>query len=219
MANLTERAYNDYNKEIGRQFGQKFNIYRPPLGTTIDQTPTLVYSNKMFKVEKTGPILAQPGIYNLEYYAVFGDFSLLQKGDILVPQQDDSDTPVITFVSKSPSEGARGFRTSRICKIGTSKYDSDVVYSNVRFDFIPIGFPRSQFDELLPGAGADPIMGAILYARPNIQTYIAAPNNNQPYDVLGMYLTETDGTNEIRWVVRLIEVIGNIAKVSVVLDR
>lgn len=199
MDNNLESVYNDYNKEIGRLFGQSVNILRPPGGYTVDQTPTAVYSSQPFKVEKVGPILAQPGMYNMEYYAIFGDFSLLQKGDQIVPVEANSDTPITTFINKSPGEGARAFRSSRTCRITTS-LDEDNIYTNVRFDYLPTGYNRTQFDDLVLAAGGKPIRIAVMYSLPGLQDI-----NADNYDVIGLKLIETGGLHEQSWTVKFVE--------------
>lgn len=216
MDKFIRKAYEDYNKEIGKFFGQSVNVYRPPLGTTVNQSPTLVASNVSYKVEKTGPILSQPGLYNIEFYAIFGDFSAIQKGDILVPTDSTSDTPAVTVINKSPGEGTRGIRTNRTCRLirrrDPDSGTEDVIYSNVRFDFLPTSYQRTQFDELAVSAGASPSISVILYSLPNMQL------NRVLYDIEGVRLIESDGTTDVRWVVKLIEEIGNIMHLTLTQD-
>lgn len=198
-----ESLYLEYNKEIGRLFGQEVNIYRPPGGSTVDQSPTLVTSGS-FKIEKSGPILAQPGLYNIEYYSIFGDFTLLNPGDVLIPTDSDSSTPVTTFLSKSPGEEAKSFRTNRLCKLITNYSPESgaeqVVYSNVRFEFLPTGFPSNQFADLVLGRGVTPTMSVIMYKLPNMQQI-----NVITHDILGMRLIHTGGVQEVVYTIKLVE--------------
>ncbi len=211
-----KKMYEDFNREIGRKFfGQAIDLYRPPLGTTVNQTPAFVVSDS-YKVEKTGPILAQPGLYNIEFYAIFGDFPQLKRGDILLPTDPESDTPVVTVLSKSPGEGVRGFRTSRICRlvknISPEDGTEDVIYANVRFDFLPTAYQRTQFDDLAVAAGAQPTISAIMFSLPNMQM------NKVLYDIEGIRLIESDGTTDVRWVVKQVEEIGNLMHLTLTQD-
>lgn len=216
MDKFIKKAYDDYNKEIGRLFGQTISIYRPPLSTTVDQTPTLIASNVSYKVEKVGAILSQPGLYNMEFYAIFGDFSAIQKGDLLVPTDPESDTPVVTVISKSPGEGTRGIRTNRTCRlvkhIDSDTNVEDVIYSNVRFEFLPTAYQRTQFDDMAVAAGASPTISVVLFSLPNMQM------NKVLYDIEGVRLIENDGTTNVRWVVKLIEEIGNVMHLTLTQD-
>lgn len=211
-----KKAYDDYNKEIGKLFGQSCDIYRPPLGTIQDQTPSLVVSGVSYKVEKVGPILAQPGIYNTEFYAIFGDFSQIRAGDLIVPTDPESNTPIVTVINKSPGEGTRGFRTNRTCRliknISPETRIEDVIYSNVKFDFLPTAYQRTQFDDLAVAAGAVPSISALIYSLTNMQM------NKVIYDIEGIRLIESDGTTNVRWAVKQVEEIGNTMHLTLTLD-
>ena len=207
-----ESAFHQMHQELGRTFGQEINVYRPPLGTTVDQTPTLVLSTDSLKVERTGSKLAQPNMYSMEYYAVFGDYELVTPGDILVPQRVTSTTPITTFLSKSPGEESMSFKTSRVCSI-TEGSNFTSIYTNVRFDFLPTGFVRGIFDEYLQGTGSLPSHQVILYRLPNIQ------QNMMDIDIPGLFLIDTTGDQDIRYRITFAEEIGPLSRLTLVLER
>lgn len=209
MDPLLQDMFNEYQAQLGKLFGQSLNVYRPPLGVTVDQTPALVLPNVQIKVEKGRSDLAQPGIHNIEYYSIFGDYTQIQAGDILVPEDPTSNTPDVTFISKSPGEEAKGVRTSRTCNLITNFSPADgstnTIYSNVRFEFLPTGFPSNQFADLVLGRGSVPTISAIIYSLPNMQQV-----NVTAYDIAGVKLIDVSGVQPVTYTVKLVEEITPI---------
>lgn len=204
-----ESAYQDYRKELGELFGQSVSVLRPPGGTTIDQTPTTAYTSQKFKIEKTGPKLSQPGLYNMEYYAIEGDTSILQPGDILLP--DSGLTPPVTFIGRSTyGEEFIGFRTSRTCTISRTDSSDTNIYTNVYFDFLPTGFPRSQFDELGIGASTTPTKVAVIYTLSNFRDVNISAND---YEIEGLLFTDTSGSSSTEWRIKFAEEVGPITQI------
>lgn len=205
-----ESSYQDYRKEIGVIFGQSVTVLRPPGGTTIDQTPTTVYTAQTFKIEKTGPKLAQPGLYNMEYYAIEGDTSILEPGDILVPPAG-SLTPSVTYLGRSTyGEEFVAFRTSRTCTISRTSDSDTNIYTSVYFDFLPTGFPRSQFDELGIGASTSPTKTAVIKTLPNLRDVNI---NYDEYELEGLLFTDTSGNYNTEWRIKFAEEVGSITQI------
>lgn len=204
MEEALENLYNSFQADLGKLVGQSIDVYRPPYGTTVDQTPALIASGIKFKVEKGRPNLAQPGLYNIEYYSVFGDYTQILAGDVLVPTDPNSNTPPVVFLSKSPGEESKAFRAKRFCKLITNFSPEtglpNVIYSNVRFDFLPTGFPSNQFADLVLGRGITPTMSVIMFSLPNLQQI-----NVTTHDIIGMKLVHTGGAQEVTYTIKLAE--------------
>lgn len=210
MDPFLEQAYKDYRKELGTLFGQPVTVLRPPGGVTVDQTPTTAYTAQSFKIEKTGPKLAQPGFYNMEYYAIEGDFSILQAGDILLPESS-SLTPAVTCLGLSTNgEEFVGFRTTRTCTISRTDDSDTNLYTNVYFEFLPTGYPRSQFDELGIGASTSPTKVAIIRTLDNLRDVNIDPTE---YEIEGLLLTDTTGSNNTEWRVKFAEEVGPLTQI------
>lgn len=201
-------TFDKYQKKLASISGQTVNILRPNYSTIVN-TNTTVYTSIKLKMEVTTPKLVQGKFTNVEYYAVFGDRNKFQPGDIIVPTESTSSTPPVTVLHYSPLEEAIGFRTSRIGKI-TQSYVSpyDPVYENVYFDWVGTGYPGSIFGQELAGALGTPTKKIVLYTRTNIK-----PQSNTD-EVQGMRFVESDGTTEIRWVIKLVDQIGNITQLT-----
>jgi hypothetical protein len=205
MPNL-RKVFDKYNKKIAQLAGQNFALKRPDY-SVVDNTPATVLSSVKFKVEVAPPRLSQETFINVSYYTIFGDRKLLRAGDILFPlETTESTTPPVTVLNFSPIEECMGFRTSRVGKL---TYDIDTnVYTTVYFDWVGSGYPGSSFQETLSGALAIPTKKAVLFTRTSIK-----PQSNSN-EVQGMRLIETDGTTEVRWVVKLVDQIGNLTQLT-----
>src|ERR1700677_1251128 len=105
-----EGIFQYYQNQIAYLAGQQCNIYRPPQGYVVDQTPVLVQQGVRMKYEVAGVRFASPRLTNIEYYAIFGDRYLFQSGDIISSQESSSisTSPDIVVLNYSPIEEAIG---------------------------------------------------------------------------------------------------------------
>jgi hypothetical protein len=158
-----ESYYLKASRFIGLRYGQQCNVYRPPLGATVDQTPTLIYSGKI-KVEISTSRLSQALGSGIEHYTIFGRRDLFQKGDIIVPTGgSNTTTPPVTIASYSPLEECIGFKTSRI---GAIKNGTDNVFTNIYFDFVmDSNYPGSALNKELKDSLGVPSLQAIMFNR------------------------------------------------------
>lgn len=205
MPNLFN-LFEDGHKKIAKIAGQQVYILRPNY-TIQDNTPVFLNNIKLKAEKATAVSLVMPRFTNGEYFALFGDRSKFQPGDLIFPQDGTSSTPKMTVIQYSPLEEAIAIRTSRICKL--TRAIDDPIYENVYFDWIGQGYPGSSYGEQLAGALGIPTKKAILYTREGIQ-----PQNNT-YDIQGIRLIETDGDVQIRWKVKLVDQIGNLTQLTV----
>lgn len=198
------------HKKIALLAGQDITVSRPNYNI-VDNVPTTITSIKLKAEKATALGLAMPRFTHAEYYALFGDRGKFQPGDLLIPTNSQSSTPIMTVVNYSPMEEAIAVMTSRICKL--TKSIDDIVYDNVYFDWIGTGYPGSSYGEQLAGALGIPTKKALLFTRQGIQ-----PQMNE-YEIQGMRLIESDGDVDIRWKVKLVDQIGNLTQLTVEPDR
>lgn len=188
--------------ELAKRYGQRFGLYRPNY-SAVDNSLVFVQNIKL-KAEKTGPRLTQGEVARAEYYAVFGNYLKLQKGDVLVPIESHTTTPKLTIISYSRFEETVAVRLNRTGAIYRDLQDPPV-YTNVLFDWIAdSGFPGSTLAENIAGSLAIPTRKMITYTRDNIR-----PEMYLNGEVQGMYFVETDGNGTVTWDIKLVENIGN----------
>lgn len=199
-----------YETVIAKIAGQSCNILRPNYAVE-DNLPVSHLSNTKIKMEPVaGAKLAHATFPNVALYTIFGDRSKFQTGDIIQPNGSGSTTPPVTVLSYSPLEECIGFSTSRLGRL-CSDLNTDL-FLNVYFDWVSAGFPASTLPENLAGALGIPSKKAVLFSRPGF-----LPQNLQ--DSHGYRLVEVDGTREVRWVIKLIDVIGSLTQLTLEEDH
>lgn len=204
MANL-KKFFLKQQQKIADLAGQNCNIVRPAYGSAAN-TETTVASNVKIKVEVAQAKLSQSPYTSVTYYTIFGKRSLFQAGDIIIPDEPGSTTPPVTVVSYSPLEECMGVATSRIGKIcyTDGSLSSSDMYTNVRFDWVGPGFPLSPGIDYIKDLLAVPSKKAVLFTRTNLQS------QNNLSNMSGLRLVETDGISEVRWIIKVVDVVNNI---------
>lgn len=158
--------FQSYIKFYGEFSGDTYNILRPNY-SLVDNTPTPVYQNLVYRVDPSSAMFAEPKLRDVDWYEIFGDRDILQPGDILQKSTaDGGQTPLVTFAHSMPIKAGVGFRSTRLCNI-TNQFD-DVIYSNVYFDFMGVGFPGSSVNKKLEDSLRIPSTRIILFNRDNI---------------------------------------------------
>lgn len=177
--------FNKYQRMVGQKGGEAFNILRPNYAAQ-DQTGTLVLSNVMFRAAPQANKVQEPTMSGATKYNVFGDRGNIQTGDILVPQESGSGTPILTIDTKAEMKALTAFMTEQLGQI--TKDISTVVYDNIQFSFLPITFPGSSLEENFAGSLKISTRKAILYNRTGIARGMrliekndSQPSNSQPY--------------------------------------
>lgn len=162
MPNIYEKSFNFEKNRFGRVWGQPFAIYTVDY-TAQDQTPVLKHARKGLKSEVAGPKLVQTPLPNASYYCVHGEYDAVVSGDVLVPLRSDSNTPRLTFISKSPFEEMTAFRTSRLGAI----YNGDeLLYDNIYFEYATTSnYTDKPVHNRLQTADGTPTNQIILYDR------------------------------------------------------
>lgn len=199
MPHNLRNIFHNYNVYLAEIAGQNFSVRRPDY-TITNGTPTVVHTQKKFKCEKTGPRLGQPGYSGVEYYAIFGNRNLFSPGDLLVPLESTSSTPIVTVLSYSPLEECVGFRTSRL---GEIRNGTTVIYSNVYFDFISSSaFPGAQLNREVESSLEIPSKKITIYKR-NLATLTRQDE--------GLLFVEMDTDEKKRWKIEQIDDVGNMS--------
>lgn len=204
MANL-KKFFLKQQQKIAYLVGQNCSIVRPNYGSTAN-TESTVISNVKIKLEVAQAKLSQAPYTSVSYYTVFGKRSLFQAGDVIIPNEPGSTTPPVTIISYSPVEECIGVATSRVGKIcyTSGNYSSEDIYTNVRFDWVGSGFPMAPGLDYIKDLLAVPSKKVVLYTRQNIKA------QNLAADIAGLRFVETDGTQEVRWIIKVADVINNI---------
>lgn len=201
-----ENSFN-YAKEIlAKNFGQPFRLMSVDY-TAQDQTPVELIDQIMYKVEVAGPKLVQTPLPNASYYCVHGNYNAINEGNILVPLRSDSNTPITTFVSKSPFEEMTSFRTSRICDIMCGE---EVIYSNCYFEYATTdNYPGNPIHRVL-AADRVPENKALMRRRVMRST---------EFDTEGLLLRETDGSVQVYWEIEQVTEVGTIMSLTIKLSK
>lgn len=220
MSARLRKLFNIYQIKLAQLGGQRCNIYRPDY-TVVDNTlGSPIYTGIKIKAEATSQRLVHLNFGNASYAAVFGNRNILRAGDVIVPTESGSTTPALTIINISPMEEILGLFTPRVGRImlnvGTD-VDMDTgtfVYKNVRYQWITdSGFPGSSFTGNLSGALSIPTQKLIFFTRNN-----TSPQDTQ-YEVQGLHFIEDDGDYRRKWVVKLVEVSGNLTQFTVEQDH
>lgn len=220
MSTRLRKIFNTYQTKLGQLGGQKCDIYRPDYTIVDNALGTAIHTGIKIKAEVTRPRLAQFSFGNVKCVAIFGNRNLFRVGDVIVPTESGSSTPAITVISVSPMEEAIGilsFRVGRIMlNVGTDT-DMDTgtfVYKNVRYQWVTdSGFPGSTFSQNLSGALSIPTQKMVFFSREN-----TSPQNTE-YEVQGLHFVEDDGDFKRKWVVKLVEVDGNLTQFTLEQDH
>ena len=194
--------FNDFVQLAGELSGQPVRVERPDYETPNYSEGEIIAPRKIYKVERTTNRLAQPTYTNLELYAVFGDRSLIQAGDVLIPLDPKSTTPIVTLVNISDQEECLGFRTNRIGAIRNGTKD---LFTNVRFDFVGEGFPASPLEREIKTSLEIPTKKINIFTRD-----LDKNNLNEVYDNEGLLFIETDIEEQTRWRIETVDEIGNL---------
>ena len=198
MPNQYEQAFNAGKKILGMNFGQPCQILSVNY-TAVDQTPTQKYARKMYKVETTGARLVQTPLPNGAWYTIIGDYNAVVAGDILVPLRSDSNTPVVTMISRSPFEEQTGFRTSRV---GDIMNGEEVLFSDCYFEYATTtNYPGDPIHFKMVISDGVPEQTIIMYRR-DLRT--------TTYDTEGLLLKETSSTPNVYWKIKQTTEIGEL---------
>jgi hypothetical protein len=188
---------------VATMSGQNYSVWRPNY-TQQDQTPVLIQSDILLKVETAGTRFADPRYPIIQYYSVFGDRALFQPGDILKTNEarTTSTTPPVTVIQYSPVEECMAVRTSRVADIGIST--GNIIAHNVYYDFEYVSEAQTGFQGSFSGSFDRPIRKICMFTRPQLLEQL------QTYDIQGLRLIETDGVTQTRWVIKALAPITNI---------
>lgn len=198
-------VYNFGYQLISETFGQQFSVYRPDF-TQIDQTPALVATLPL-KVSIGGAKFAIPKLRGADYFTVTGDRYYFLPGDIIVPTSTTSQFPPITILNYDEGYPCVGFRTSRKCNIDYSLNpdgSDNAVYTNVYFDWASDTSPGGALLDQLSETLSISTKKIIVWTRTNLQ-----PQNTAIQ--AGWKITEIDGTQRVRYVVKSLTQIGNLS--------
>lgn len=166
MTSHLDGIFRYYIKYYGGRAGDTFNILRPNY-SVVDNTPTLVHPSVQFRMDPASPQFSEPKYRDADWYEMFGDRNLLVPGDIFQKTTSDGGmTPIVTFAHYSPNKACVGFRTTRLCNL--TNEINDVIYKNVYFDFLGVGFPGSTVNKRLEDSLKIPNTRVILFNRPNV---------------------------------------------------
>lgn len=188
-------------QKVACLFGQPFNIYRPPYGTTLNQGPSFVGTIPL-SVKPGGARYAIPDMAGVNYFTITGNRSAMQIGDVLQPVSPLSSIPTLTVLNMDDELPCIGFRTSRLCTV-TLDLDTEV-YTNIYFDFLSQTTATRGLIEDLSGALNISHKKIVMYSRTSI-----LPQFNS-YEIAGMRVVESDGTVPVRYTIQSITVIGNL---------
>ncbi len=220
MSSKLRKIFNKFQTQVGRLGGQKCNIYRPDYSVVDNALGSPLYSGVKIKVEVTRPRYSQFAFTNVAYVAIFGNRNLFTAGDVIVPTEAGSTTPAVTVINISPMEEAVGIFTPRSGRLMLNVgFDSAMdtgtyIYKNVKYQWVSgSGFPGSSFTNNLAGALAIPTQKIVLFTRDNI-----SPQNTS-YEVQGVHFIEDDGAYLRKWVVKLVEVSGNLTQLTLEQDH
>lgn len=186
--------YLKWQQRAGEWGGQLMTLKRPDY-TVQDQEPATTHTGIRMKVERTGPNFAISGYVGIEYYAIFGNRDLFQTGDMIF---SSSSTPPVTILNLSPIEECVGFKTERKGKIMNGE---ELLYDNVYFDFIGVGYPGSELDREMRASLDIPSVKVVLHAR----ELVTSTRNAE-----GLMLVQTDGIPGLRWRIRQIDQSGDL---------
>jgi len=186
--------------------GQLFNVYRPPYGSVLNQGPSFIGTVPL-SVVPGGEKFAIPKVAGVNYVTVAGDFSAYLPGDDLQAVNPNSSIPTITILNNDGVLPCIAFRTSRQCGI-TLDIDN-FVYQNAYFDYMSITTATAGL--------IDDLSGALDISHKKVVTYsktLILPQYNT-YDIAGMRLVETDGTNPVRYTIQSVSTLGNLVIFSI----
>lgn len=206
-----DELYESSMQYFGELMGDTFDVLRPDY-TTTDNTPVLVHSGVKFRCDPATPQYAEPKLREIDWYSVFGDRDIVQPGDILRKTEDDGMTPVITIAHHMPIKEMVGFRSTRLGTLLSQ--EEDELYTNVRFDFLGLGFPGSSINRKLEDSLRIPSTRIIIYKRLNLirlRTQLIEKDQT-------VTITRPDGTTatfERAWLIEEIDYTGNCMVLTV----
>lgn len=176
---MFESLFNQYMPMVGQMAGRPYDIWRPDYSQS-DNTPVLVQSGLMYRVDPTTGRFAEPRFEGVMFYDVFGPTNVLRSGDLLirtsavvnasgVPNTPDAMYPIVTCVSYDLLKSTVFIRTGHIGRLQESKADPDsITYSPVYFEWLGAGFPGSQLNRNLAESLKIPSQRAVIYSRVNV---------------------------------------------------
>lgn len=202
-----------YEKRIAMLSGQRCNIYRPNYSAIDNALGSPIYSNVKVKMEVTSPRFAMWSFTNNILYTIFCDRKLIQPGDVIVPIEGHS-TPPVTVLNMSPLEECVGFSSAREARISLTVLTADDIYRHVRFEFVPsTAFPGSGLREAMENQFLVPSKKVVLFSRDNLKS------SEVDWEVQGVRFIETDGETETRYIIKLVESIGNLVQLTLSQER
>jgi hypothetical protein len=204
---MYEKGFNFEKRRFGLIFGQPVSISTVDY-TAQDQTPVLKYAQRKYKTEVRGPSLVQTPLPNASYYCVHGEYDGINPGDIILPLRADSDTPRLTFISKSPFEEMTAFRTSRL---GAIYNGSTLLYDNIYFEYATtVNYSDKPIHNKVLASDGTPTNQIIMYTR-DLRT--------SGYDTEGLlFYDKTDNPNTV-WVIQQSTDVGNMSELTVKLSE
>lgn len=190
---------------FGELMGDEYDLLRPDY-TAVDNTPITIASRVKFRCDPANPQFAEPRFREVEWYSVFGDRGIVLPGDILKKSDDDGMTPVITLAHHMPLKEMVGFRTTRLGTLCNTVGDN--LHTNVRFDFLGVGYPGAELNKKLETTMQIPSTRVIIYKRINLirlRTQLIETDQT-------VTITKSDGTTaqfQRKWLVEEIDYTGN----------
>jgi len=200
------------SKFMGGYAGVDFDIYRPNYNQ-IDNTPVLVYPSQKYLMNPASPMYSEPKYRDVEWYDIAGDRNIVLPGDLFIKSVPDGGmTPIVTMGTVMDNKNFTGYRTNRTCDILNST--NDIIYQNVYFEFIDIGYPGSSINKNLENSLRIPNNRLVIFNRDGIFRYRTQ-------------IVETDSTQSIskdggtpiqfqrKWMVEEIDHTGNFMVLTV----
>lgn len=158
-------AGGDYSWSIGR-----------PNYTAVDNTPTVLYTNRKFFAEPVNPSLTQDKLSNIELFTICGDASTFNQGDILNP--NSADIPILTVVSRPEEQEFLAFKSPKIGEISNS---GTTIYTYVYFDYLEANTLNFDSYRGINVSANEPFRRVVIYSRKNIyegMIFKELPNNS-----------------------------------------
>ena len=193
-------VYNRYQRLEGQTSGETCQILRPDY-TVLDQTGAVEFNARKFRLSP-GSKFSEPTLSGISAYNCFGNRSGMQAGDVIVPVEAGSNTPILTVSSIAPLKALSAFMTDQIGKI-TEDVNTDI-FTNIRFTWLPINFPGSSLESQLAGSLGVSVRKFAWFERAGLKR--------------GMRLIDQGTTDNQRWVITDFLSMNEVQLVNVRLD-
>jgi hypothetical protein len=146
-------AAGDYSWTIGR-----------PNYNQVDNTPTIIATNRLFFVEPTNDKVAIDKSRDGELYIVVGDVTSYQAGDLLY-LPNSNDIPNVTIISNPFEQEQLAVKAN---KLGSIMDGGQPIYTNIYFDFLITSSAGGNNDPEITTSLNKPSRKVIMYLRPGI---------------------------------------------------